>query len=183
MGQKSVVDPTGERHCKCAFRFAADPSRLSLYAKNSTSAGAATSTKGPAPSATQSPVGPTVVQSVGGYVSQGCWSEATTGRALSAAAFANDSMTIEMCAQDCKGYAMFGVEYGREWYDYAIGAICGKLTARSFCGTSPAPGSAKVANQNDCNFKCPGAPSEYCGAGNRSVESLDAAVLQVLIYY
>ena len=94
--------------------------RLSLYKKSSTSTGAATSTKAAPTSAKQVPAGPTIVQSVGNYVSQGCWSEATTGRALNAGTFYNDSMTIEMCAQDCKGYAMFGVEYGREWYDSTV---------------------------------------------------------------
>ena len=90
--------------------------RLSLYKKGATSTGAATTTKKVPASTTQVPTGPTIVQSVGGYVSQGCWSEATTGRALNARTFYNDSMTIEMCAQYCKAYAMFGVEYGREWY-------------------------------------------------------------------
>lgn len=134
-----------------ATQFCGGPNRLTLYKKASASQGENSTTTAASTSTAPTPAGPTAVQTVGDYVFQGCWSEATTGRALTAAAFYNDSMTVELCAQNCRGHTMFGVEYGRECY----------------CGTSPAAGSIKVANQADCNMKCPGAPSEYCGAGNR----------------
>jgi iron transport multicopper oxidase len=52
--------------------------------------------------------------SVGAYTYVGCYSEATTGRALTGKAYANDSMTIEICAVTCSGYTWWGVEYARE---------------------------------------------------------------------
>jgi len=55
-----------------------------------------------------------------------------------------------MCATDCAGFKYWGVEYGGECY----------------CGNSFNTGSV-VAQASDCSFTCPGAPLEYCGAGNR----------------
>jgi hypothetical protein len=54
-------------------------------------------------------------QTVGPYTFQGCYTEATQGRALSAASFYDYSMmTIEECAANCAGSTYFGVEYGGE---------------------------------------------------------------------
>ena len=52
---------------------------------------------------------------VGNYIFQGCYTEATNGRALSAASFFDyTAMTLEECAADCAAYKYFGVEYGGE---------------------------------------------------------------------
>lgn len=48
------------------------------------------------------------------------------------------------------GYKYWGVEYGGECY----------------CGDSWGDGSVD-ADENDCNFACPGDKLEFCGAGNR----------------
>jgi hypothetical protein len=48
------------------------------------------------------------------YGAMGCYTEATSGRALNALRVADDTMTIESCATACAGYAMFGLEYYRE---------------------------------------------------------------------
>jgi len=132
--------------------------RLNMYKKaafaavNSTSGAASTTANTTAASTPVAPSGPTAVLTVGNYVFQGCYSEATNGKALTGAAYSNStSMTIEMCAADCNGFSMFGVEYGQECY----------------CGNTLEAGSVKVANQNDCSFTCPGNKTEYCGAGNR----------------
>ncbi|KAH8812457.1 WSC-domain protein, partial [Xylogone sp. PMI_703] len=84
------------------------------------------------------------------YAYQGCYTEATTGRALSQKSYYNDSMTVELCAAACVGYKWFGVEYGRECY----------------CGSSPNAGSVP-APESDCSFSCPGNATETCGAGVR----------------
>jgi len=78
--------------------------------------GTATSstTTGSATRSSASPTGPQISQTVGNYTFQGCWTEATTGRALASKTYANDSMTLESCSEFCTGYTMFGVEYGRE---------------------------------------------------------------------
>jgi hypothetical protein len=52
---------------------------------------------------------------VGNYIFRGCYTEATNGRALSAASFFDyTAMTLEECASDCAAYKYFGVEYGGE---------------------------------------------------------------------
>lgn len=44
------------------------------------------------------------------FRSLGCYTEATTGRALAGAGFVDDSMTIAKCSARCTGFVMFGVE-------------------------------------------------------------------------
>jgi len=60
------------------------------------------------------PTGPIIVQTIGAYSYAGCYTEATTGRALSQKTYANDNMTVEICYATCNGYAWFGLEYRRE---------------------------------------------------------------------
>lgn len=100
---------------------------------------------------TPTPTGPARKPKVGAWDFQGCWTEATNGRALEDKTFANDSMTLESCAKFCDGSKYFGVEYGRECY----------------CGNTLQAGSVKATDQDDCSFPCPGDNSEYCGAGKR----------------
>ncbi|KAI0379894.1 heme peroxidase [Hypomontagnella monticulosa] len=90
-------------------------------------------------------------QTLGEYVLVGCQTESTSGgRALSGAAFAYDSMTLESCMANCTGFVYFGTEYGRECY----------------CGDSLQP-TSQNASLTDCNMVCGGDATEYCGAGNR----------------
>lgn len=84
------------------------------------------------------------------YGSLGCYTEATTGRALSSAAFADDDMTIEMCAAECAGFTMFALEYRRECY----------------CGNALNAGSV-ATSQLDCKYSCMGNQSESCGGDSR----------------
>ncbi|KAK0662016.1 WSC domain-containing protein [Lasiodiplodia hormozganensis] len=56
---------------------------------------------------------------VGSYSLLGCYSEASSGRALSERSTSQSDMTVETCATYCSGYKYFGVEYGAEIYvDY-----------------------------------------------------------------
>ncbi|KAL8963334.1 MAG: hypothetical protein Q9183_005024, partial [Haloplaca sp. 2 TL-2023] len=87
--------------------------------------------------------------SVGAYTAQGCYSEATSGRALTGTAFYNDLMTVEKCAAACSSFTWFGVEYGRE----------------CFCGNTLNAGSAPAVS--GCDFKCPGDSTQTCGGRNR----------------
>jgi hypothetical protein len=87
---------------------------------------------------------------VGNYDWYGCRTEATAMRALSAATFASDDMTLEACQAYCSAYTYFGVEYSRECY----------------CGNSFNAGSV-AAPASDCSMTCMGDSSQYCGAGNR----------------
>jgi hypothetical protein len=95
--------------------------------------------------------GPKQPPTVGPFTFLGCQMEPANGvRALAELAVAADSMTNEACASFCSGYTYFGTEYGRECY----------------CANSLSLGSA-VAPASECNMLCAGAPTEYCGAGNR----------------
>lgn len=79
---------------------------------------------------THSPTGgPMIVPSVGTYSYVGCYSEATTGRALTSKSYANDSMTIESCAAFCLGYRWWGVEYARECKSFNSLAVIADIYA------------------------------------------------------
>ncbi|KAL3962423.1 hypothetical protein ACCO45_003946 [Purpureocillium lilacinum] len=82
-------------------------------------------------SAAPTPTGPAIRSTVGAFAFQGCWTEATNGRALKDKTYANDSMTLESCSAFCTGFIYFGVEYGRECY----------------CGNALQAGSVKASNQ------------------------------------
>ncbi|KAH9910074.1 heme peroxidase [Xylariomycetidae sp. FL2044] len=91
-----------------------------------------------------------IVPTVSPYVRVGCYLEIPNGRALTGASYANDSMTLELCAARCSAFTYWAAEYGRECY-------CGNtLDSRS----SQRP-------DTDCNMVCAGNRYEYCGAGNR----------------
>ena len=94
---------------------------------------------------------PTVKDPVGDWDFEGCYTETTTGRALSGKTFADDDMTLDDCAEFCDEFQLFGVEYGRECY----------------CGNSLREGSVEAEDQDDCQFPCPGDRSTLCGAGMR----------------
>ncbi|KAH6634407.1 glyoxal oxidase-like protein [Chaetomium sp. MPI-SDFR-AT-0129] len=94
--------------------------------------------------------GPSQPASIGDYDWYGCRTEATGSRALSAATFASDTMTLEDCQTYCSAYTYFGVEYARECY----------------CGNSFNAGS-KAAPAGDCSMTCMGDAEQYCGAGDR----------------
>ncbi|KAG0650106.1 WSC domain-containing [Hyphodiscus hymeniophilus] len=75
-----------------------------------------------------------------------------TGRTLVGSMSADDAMTEEKCIAFCKsgGYKYAGTEYTRECW-------CGNAVA---AGRTPPSTAASLAN---CNFKCGGSASEYCG--------------------
>lgn len=86
----------------------------------------------------------------------GCYTEATTGRALADSKLYGTTaapMTLETCAKYCmgKGSKMFGVEYSQECY----------------CGSKLGAGSVWANNQNECSATCAGNSTQYCGAGGR----------------
>lgn len=109
-----------------------------------------TTSTSPVPTTSKAPSGPSIVPSVGLYNYAGCYTEGTNVRALSGALYANDSLTIQMCAQACSAYTYFGAEYGRECW----------------CGNSFGAGSTLVSDK-DCTKVCGGDSTQYCGNGNR----------------
>lgn len=102
----------------------------------------------PSPSSTSAvptPAMPTV-----SATPDGCYTEATSGRALSEASYYDDLMTVQKCEAVCAGYTYMGLEYHRE----------------CFCGDFFNIGSVKTL-YSECSFECPGDNTQKCGAGNR----------------
>ncbi|KAL8765358.1 MAG: hypothetical protein Q9209_007544 [Squamulea sp. 1 TL-2023] len=95
--------------------------------------------------------GPTILPGNANFTYTGCYTEATSGRALSKLIKADDKMAADMCLGLCYQYQYAGIEYGRE----------------CFCGDTLASTSIKAPTESQCNFKCPGDNTQICGAGNR----------------
>jgi WSC domain len=89
-----------------------------------------------------------IVPTIGNYTFQGCYTEATQGRALRDKIVNQPDMNLDYCARNCTGFTYWGVEYGTECY----------------CGNTLGAGSAPATNQDDCTFPCPSNPSQPCGA-------------------
>ncbi|KAK2590697.1 hypothetical protein QQS21_011621 [Conoideocrella luteorostrata] len=96
--------------------------------------------------------GPSVNPGVNGWASIGCYSEGTTGRALTqgVGTVPGAEMTVAKCTAACRaadaGNILAGVEYGGECY-------CGKKFSNG----------AKQAPDSQCNMVCNGNSTEYCG--------------------
>ncbi|KAF8437730.1 WSC domain-containing protein [Terfezia claveryi] len=93
---------------------------------------------------------PHIVQSTKNFTYQGCYSEATGGRALTGKSISSVNVNVQFCADYCEAYTYFGVEYGRECY----------------CGNTLAATSTKKPD-TDCNMFCAADQFAYCGAGGR----------------
>lgn len=94
---------------------------------------------------------PTAIPPTAGTSSyQGCYQEATGGRLLTGASFANSSATPAVCAAFCsaKGFQYSGTEYARECY----------------CGSALT--TAKMPD-TDCSMACAGDASSFCGGSSR----------------
>lgn len=138
------------------LEFCGAGNRLELYVNNSTGTATSSSSSSTAASTATAaqqagPTQPATVSASGTtWKFRSCYTEATTGRALSGTSYAADTVTLESCATFCSAYAYFGTEYARECYcgnDFGAGAV--------------------VAPAGDCSFGCAGNAGEYCGAGSR----------------
>ncbi|KAM0278058.1 hypothetical protein ACHAO9_012322 [Fusarium lateritium] len=112
------------------------------------------------------PTNPSISDTVGSWVFQGCWSEGLFLRALSSKTYSSDDMDLESCAAFCSAYNYFGTENGRECY----------------CGDRLGFGSYQALNQKDCSATCAGDKTEYCGgimrlqlykAGSKAAPAVD----------
>ncbi|TVY35500.1 WSC domain-containing protein [Lachnellula subtilissima] len=100
---------------------------------------------------TTPPSGPFVNPGVGGYTSIGCYTEGTSGRALSQQ-LTPTSKTVAKCVNACSAgnYKYAGMEYGGECW----------------CGNFISNGASSTAS-TDCSMTCADNGTEYCGAGSR----------------
>ncbi|RKU48393.1 hypothetical protein DL546_009359 [Coniochaeta pulveracea] len=102
------------------------------------------------------PAQPSHVAQAGNYGWKGCYTEATTGRALNVNSYADDSMTVDVCAAFCAkqnsgaGTTWMGIEYARECY----------------CGNLPGAGSV-LTDTSACSMLCKNNTLQYCGAGGK----------------
>ncbi|KAL8920259.1 MAG: hypothetical protein Q9172_004572 [Xanthocarpia lactea] len=110
-----------------------------------------TSTSRTSTSTSSSTSGPTIVPGNANFTYTGCYTEATSGRALSKLVKADSTMTVDMCLGLCYQYKYAGIEYGRECW----------------CGDTLASTSVPASSESQCNFKCPGDNTQICGAGSR----------------
>ncbi|PHH91458.1 hypothetical protein CDD83_359 [Cordyceps sp. RAO-2017] len=97
--------------------------------------------------------GPSVNPGVNGWASIGCYSEGTTGRALTQGtnSVPEAQMTVAKCTAACtaSGYILAGLEYGGE----------------CFCGNQISNGAQSV--DTGCSMPCRGNSSEFCGGSGR----------------
>jgi hypothetical protein len=129
------------------------PSRLNMYIYgNGTLPSPTSSPSSSSPignNNAQSTAGPSIPANIGLFSYNSCFTEATDGRALTAFALADNSVTLQTCAGNCTQYKYFGVEYSRECY----------------CGNSLSAASV-IATDGRCSMTCSGNSSEICGGPN-----------------
>lgn len=96
------------------------------------------------------------------YAYVGCYTEASSGRALGTSGSSRGystsdaiNMTVELCVQTChaKGYSWAGVEYSRECYCNNAGVVNG--------------GAVASGGDAECSMLCVGNKAEYCGGSSR----------------
>ncbi|KAI1848042.1 hypothetical protein JX266_006155 [Neoarthrinium moseri] len=90
-----------------------------------------------------------IVRTVPNFTSLGCYTEASSGRAIELASYSSNSMTTQSCAAFCASYRFFGTEYGRE----------------CFCGNALA--ASAVPTSSGCSMSCAGKPAQTCGGASR----------------
>ncbi|CAO1598181.1 hypothetical protein XANCAGTX0491_001951 [Xanthoria calcicola] len=84
------------------------------------------------------------------FAYRGCYSEGTSGRALSDASTVSNTMTVEKCAAFCQAYTYMGIEYSSECY----------------CGNTIGTGAAPITD-GSCSMTCGGDQTEICGGPSR----------------
>ncbi|KAI4174701.1 MAG: hypothetical protein LQ343_002072 [Gyalolechia ehrenbergii] len=158
LGAGATLKPNGDCGMTCSgnsTQYCGGAQRLTVYNSNGTAtssssvSGSSTATSSSA-SSTQTPGLPVAVPSAGGFAYQGCYTEATNGRALGDATTAYDGMTVEKCAAFCSSYTYMALEYMSECY----------------CGNTIGTG-AGLATDNGCSMACSGNSGQLCGGSFR----------------
>jgi hypothetical protein len=119
------------------------PSRLNVYADSALAAPASGN-----------------LATIGGFSYRSCWTDDTANRSLKIVDYRTDDMTVERCAERCKAYAYFGLEFARECY----------------CGDELA---GQAAPETDCKLPCVGSNKQWCGGSVRLNLYSKAAVSSV----
>lgn len=109
------------------FQKCGGPSRLNVYADP----------------ALTGPAGGNLA-SIGEFTYSSCRTDDTADRSLKAVDYRTDDMTVEKCAERCKDYAYFGLQFARECY----------------CGNEL---GGQAAPEKDCSLLCVGSDKQWCG--------------------
>ncbi|KAK4184351.1 WSC domain-containing protein [Podospora australis] len=88
------------------------------------------------------------LETIGDFHYVSCWTDKVDDRSLKAVDWRTDDMTLEKCAERCKDYSYFGLEYSRECY----------------CGDDLL---GEAAPEKDCGILCVGASTQWCGGPDR----------------
>ncbi|KIY03560.1 uncharacterized protein Z520_00251 [Fonsecaea multimorphosa CBS 102226] len=128
--------------------YCGGPNRLNMYIYGNGTLPSTSPSNGGGNNNPTTPSGPTIPPTVGNFTYQSCYTD-IPGRALTAFALADNSITLQTCASNCTQYQYFGVEYGRECY----------------CGNTLGSGSVP-ATDGRCNMACSGNSSFMCGGPN-----------------
>ncbi|KAK3983903.1 putative fungistatic metabolite [Cladorrhinum sp. PSN332] len=87
---------------------------------------------------------------VGEFEYTGCYTDSHDLHTLKGRVLRESSMTLEKCANFCRGYGHFGVTFGTQ----------------CFCGTDIEP-TAEEVHQAECSMRCGGDYDEVCGDADR----------------
>lgn len=114
----TMAPPTADGLSGCSMQcngnlseYCGGGNRLDVYNFNNTILTSTISATQSGTSPTQTPV---IKPTVGPYTYYGCQTEGNGTRALSSAAMASDTMTLEVCENFCQNFNYWGCEYGRE---------------------------------------------------------------------
>jgi hypothetical protein len=154
----SVLAPTTDCSMLCdgnKFEYCGAGNRLDIYQLNGTAViSTSTSSTAAATSGTVSTTSATSAATAlpSGWKYDGCYTEGTSGRALSHGQPDSQTNTVEGCVNTCAGlgYTIAGMEFSTQCY----------------CDNFVYNGAAPTA-ETDCNMPCSGNSKEMCGAGNR----------------
>lgn len=103
---------------------------------------------------------------LGTFAYQGCYTEGSSGRALSDNSAVNN-MTIEQCASYCQGYTYMGTEYSNECEHSILALVSLHVDPwAGYCGNAINTGST-IADASGCSMTCSGDGTELCGGPNR----------------
>ncbi|PVH75465.1 copper radical oxidase [Cadophora sp. DSE1049] len=152
LAASSVAAPATDCNVPCMGNTAQKcgaGNRLDVYVKNGTAV--PTKPTGSSTAVSTSTSTPLASGLPTGWVSDGCYREGTTGRALQNQQPDSQANSVQVCINTCKnlGYKVAGMEYGTQ----------------CFCDNFLYNGAAPVA-ATSCNMPCPGNPSQTCGAGD-----------------
>ncbi|KAJ4292884.1 hypothetical protein N0V88_005544 [Collariella sp. IMI 366227] len=88
------------------------------------------------------------LETVGNFEYKSCWTDNHSQNSLAGAKFSQNDMTVETCAELCKDFGYFGLEFSND----------------CFCGNQL---GGESAPEEQCGYLCAGNPGQWCGGWER----------------